>query len=77
MIDYIISNLPALLGALLAIGVVWAYASKILVVVKEVADLLNAILVALADRNLTKEEINTIIEEAKHIPIAIKGLLKK
>ena len=73
MVNYIIM----VLGALLTIGVVWNYASKILAVVKEVADLLNAVLVAMADQKLTKEEIDLIIKEAKEIPAVIKNLLKK
>jgi len=73
MVNYIIMAL----GALLTIGVVWNYASKILAVVKEVADLLNAVLVAMADQKLTKEEIDLIIKEAKEIPAVIKNLLKK
>lgn len=66
-----------ILGAALTVGIVWKYVSKVLVVIKEVADLLNVLLVAMADQKLTKEEIDSIIKEAKDIPAAIKGLLKK
>lgn len=65
------------LGFVLTIGVVWAGVRKILTLLKEVVDLLNVFIVALADQKLTKEEIDSIIKEAKEIPAAIKDLLKK
>jgi len=67
-----LQNIPALIGVLLTIGIVWKYASKVLAVVKEVADLLNVLLVALADQKLTKEEIAPLFR----VPFTLMGSLR-
>lgn len=77
MLDILLKSLPEILTALLAIGVVWKLMGKVLVVLKEVADLLQAVFVALEDKKLTQEEIDKIIEEAKDIPPAVRAVLKK
>jgi len=75
--DYLSGNIPQLLTAVVGIGAVWFILSKALKVLKEITELLNAIVVAFADKKLTKDEINTIVKEAKDIPIAIKTLIRK
>ena len=46
-------------------------------VLKEITELLNAIVVAFADKKLTKDEIDTIVKEAKDVPLAVKALIRK
>jgi len=77
IMDYLSGNIPQLLTAVVGIGAVWFILSKALKVLKEITELLNAIVVAFADKKLTKDEINTIVKEAKDIPIAIKTLIRK
>ena len=77
IMDYLSGNIPQLLTAVVGIGAVWFIMSKALKVLKEITELLNAIVVAFADKKLTKDEIDTIVKEAKDIPIAIKTLIRK
>lgn len=77
MLDMLQGNVAGILGIVIGIGVVWKYVSKILVILKETQELLNAVIVALSDKKLTKEEIEKIKKEAKDIPKAIKDLMKK
>jgi len=77
IMDYLSGNIPQLLTAVVGIGAVWFIMSKALKVLKEITELLNAIVVAFADKKLTKDEIDTIVKEAKDIPLAIKALIKK
>jgi len=77
IMDYLSGNIPQLLTAVVGIGAVWFILSKALKVLKEITELLNAIVVAFADKKLTKDEIDTIVKEAKDIPIAIKTLIRK
>jgi hypothetical protein len=71
------TNLPTIITLLVGITVIWAYATKLLVVVKEIQELATAIIVAFADQKVTKEEIDAIVKEAKDVPAAIKELLDK
>ena len=66
-----------MLTALIGIGAVWVILSKATKVLKEISELLNAIVVAFADKKLTKDEIDTIVKEAKDIPLAVKALIRK
>jgi len=75
--DIILKNLPAIITAIIALGVVWKFLSKGLFLLKEIVDLLQAIFIAFEDRKLTQDEIDNIVKEAKDIPVAIKKVLKK
>lgn len=75
--DYLMGNIPQLLTATIGISAVWFILSKAVKVLKEISELLNAIVVAFADKKLTKDEIDTIIKEAKDVPLAIKALIRK
>jgi len=77
IMDYLSGNIPQLLTAVVGIGAVWFILSKALNVLKEITELLNAIVVAFADKKLTKDEIDTIVKEAKDVPLAVKALIKK
>lgn len=77
IMNYLSGNIPQVLTAVVGIGAVWFILSKALKVLKEITELLNAIVVAFADKKLTKEEIDTIVKEAKDVPLAVKALIKK
>lgn len=77
IMDYLTGNIPQLATAIIGIGAVWMILSKALNVLKEINELLSAIVVALADKKLTKAEIDTIVKEAKDVPLAIKTLIHK
>jgi len=77
IMDYLSGNIPQLLTAVVGIGAVWVILSKAVKVLKEISELLNAIVVAFADKKLTKDEIETIMKEAKDIPLAVKAIIKK
>ena len=77
IMDYLSGNVPQLLTAVVGIGAVWFILSKALKVLKEITELLNAIVVAFADKKLTKDEIDTIVKEAKDVPLAVKALIRK
>jgi hypothetical protein len=70
-------NVPQVLTAVIGIGAVWMILSKVMKVLKEITELLNAIVVAFADKKLSRKEIDAIINEAKDVPLAVKSLLKK
>ena len=77
IMDYLTGNIPQIITAVIGIGAVWLVMSKALNVLKEISELLSAIVVAFADKKLTKDEINTIVKEAKDVPLAVKALIKK
>jgi len=77
IMDYLSGNIPQLLTAVVGIGAVWVILSKAVKVLKEISELLNAIVVAFADKKLTKDEIEIIMKEAKDIPLAVKAIIKK
>ncbi|MFH2137436.1 MAG: hypothetical protein ABII88_02870 [Candidatus Omnitrophota bacterium] len=77
LMDYVSGNIPQIITAVVGIGAVWLVLSKALSVLKEISELLSAIVMAFADKKLTKEEIDTIVKEAKDVPLAIKALIKK
>jgi len=77
IMDYLSGNIPQLLTAVVGVGAVWVILSKAVKVLKEISELLNAIVVAFADKKLTKDEIDTIIKEAKDVPLAVKAIIKK
>ena len=77
IMDYLSGNIPQLLTAIVGIGAVWVILSKAMNILKEITELLNAIVVAFADKKLTKDEIDTIVKEAKDIPLAVKSLIRK
>ncbi len=75
MLDTIIENLPIIITLALSVTLLWSRISKALVVVKETQELLTAIIIAFADQKITREELDTIVKEAKDIPTAIKDLI--
>mgnify|MGYP001389620153 CR=1 FL=1 len=77
IMDYLTGNVPQIITAVVGIGAVWLVMSKALNVLKEISELLSAIVVAFADKKLTKDEIDTIVKEAKDVPLAVKALIKK
>ena len=77
VMSYLSGNIPQILTAVIGIGAIWLVLSKALNVLKEITELLNAIVVAFADKKLTKDEIDTIVKEAKDVPLAVKALIKK
>jgi hypothetical protein len=77
IMDYLTGNIPQIITAVVGIGAVWLVLSKALNVLKEISELLNAIVVAFADKKLTKDEVDTIVKEAKDVPLAVKALIKK
>jgi len=68
MIDKLMENLPAIVTALAALGIVRAYMKKILSLVTEVKELEAVIVKAMEDKKLTDEELQSIMKEAKDIP---------
>lgn len=77
IMDYLTGNVPQIITAVVGIGAVWLVLSKALNVLKEISELLNAIVVAFADKKLTKDEVDVIVKEAKDVPLAVKALIKK
>ena len=77
IMDYLTGNIPQIITAVVGIGAVWLVMSKALNVLKEISELLSAVVVAFADKKLTKDEIDTIVKEAKDVPLAVKALIKK
>ncbi|MDD3087731.1 MAG: hypothetical protein PHP89_04120 [Candidatus Omnitrophica bacterium] len=77
IMDYLTGNVPQIITAVVGIGAVWLVLSKALNVLKEISELLNAIVVAFADKKLTKDEVDAIVKEAKDVPLAVKALIKK
>jgi len=77
IMDYLTGNVSQIITAVVGIGAVWLVMSKALNVLKEISELLNAIVVAFADKKLTKDEVDTIVKEAKDVPLAVKALIKK
>jgi len=80
--EIIVNALPAVITSLIAISIVWKYGMKAMRLITEVKELLTAILIAFtADEDgqvrLTREELDTIIKEAKDIPAAIASVIKK
>ena len=77
VMSYLSGNIPQILTAVIGVGAIWLVLSKALKVLQEITELLNAIVVAFADKKLTKDEIDTIVKEAKDVPLAVKALIKK
>lgn len=77
IMNYFTGNIPQIITAVVGIGAVWLVLSKALNVLKEISELLNAIVVAFADKKLTKDEVDVIVKEAKDVPLAVKALIKK
>ena len=77
LMEYVKGNVPQIITAVVGIGAVWLMLSKALSVLKEISELLSAVVMAFADKKLTKEEIDMIVKEAKDVPLAVKALIKK
>ena len=65
-------NLDTLFNGILGLSVVWAIVAKGLPALKEISELLAVVVAALADKKITKDEMENIIKQAKDIPGAIK-----
>lgn len=76
MIENIINNLPAIATALIALGIVRSYMKKLLALNKEVMELQSAIVEAMEDDKITKEELEDIIKEAQDIPKAVNIVIE-
>lgn len=63
-------------GIVMGVGVVWLRVDKVLKALKEVTDVLTAVTEALADKDLSKEELAKIAKESKEVLIAIKAIFK-
>lgn len=77
LMSYVTGNIPQIATAVIGIAAIWVVLSKALSVLKEISELLSAVVTAFADKKLTKEEIDAILKEAKDIPLAVKALVKK
>lgn len=67
--EFILDNLEVISGLLLGgIAIVGVYLGKAKRVLKEVVELLQAVVDALEDNKISKEEVLKIIKEAKDIP---------
>ena len=69
-----------LLGAIpivLGVGFIWTRVSKLLVLLKEVTDVLVAVTKAFDDKKLTPEEIEEIKKQAVEVAAAAKALVSK
>lgn len=75
MINKLIENLPEIITFLATIGIVRSYMKKLLTVNKEVAELQSAIVDALQDEKITKEEFERIKKEAQDIPEAVNAAI--
>ena len=76
MIDKLIENLPMLIAAIATVGIVRSYMKKLLALNKEVMELQNAIVEAMEDDKITKEELERIKKEAQDIPGAVKKCIE-
>lgn len=75
MIDTLIENIPAFLTFLATVGILRSYMKKLLKLNKEIMDLQTVIVRALADDEITKDEIAAIKKEAADIPAAIRSVI--
>ena len=62
---------------ILSIGVVTAYVVKVSAVLKEVGEVIDAVIEAVADGKILKEEVQNIAKESKDVIPALKALLNK
>jgi len=70
------SNIAGIVTVLLGLALVWGRAQKIILAIKECADVLSVLATALGDQKLTEEEVSSIKKEAFEAIGAIKGLVK-
>jgi hypothetical protein len=61
----------------LGVSLVWTKAEKILIALKEVADILTSLASALSDKTLTTEEIAQIKKEVSEAVAALKAIIGK
>ena len=76
-IESLTNLIPMAIGWILAIGVIWKVLSKILILIKEVGELLIAIAESLQDKKLTAEEMAVLKKELQDVINASKGIFKK
>lgn len=65
------------IGVVLGIGVVSIYVTKLLTLLKEVAEVLTSVQSMLEDGQVTKEEVAKVVEESKDVVEAVKSFGKK
>lgn len=76
IIEVLLNNLPAISGMILGVGLIWNRFSKVLVALKEVTEFLTSIVVSFEDKELTKEEIQTIKKEGIEALSSLKAIFK-
>ena len=72
-LNLIYSAIPYVLG----ISVIAGFLTLVLNLLKEVSDVLVAVVNALEDKQLTKEEVANIVKEAKEVVEAAKKFVHK
>lgn len=68
--------IATILSVALGVTLVWTRVEKVLKALKEVADVLTAVVTALGDKKITEEEIALIKKEASEALAAFKAILK-
>ena len=61
----------------LGVSLVWVKAEKIILALKELANLLTVVVNSLSDQKLTVDEINSIKKEAGELLAAFKAIIGK
>jgi len=75
-LQIILDNLPTILTIIVGSALVWKHIDKALKLMKELQELFTVVLGALADKKLTKKEIDNIVKESKDVGQALKTLFK-
>ena len=74
IIKLLMENIGNISAFILGIGVVGAVVAKIVLITKELAELLNTVSLALADKKISNDEIAKILKEGKDVVTTIKSL---
>jgi len=72
----IMENIANISAFIFGIGVVGVVVAKITAIIKELAELLNTVALALADKKIDNDEIAKILQEGKDVVNSIKNLKK-
>lgn len=74
--EFIMNNLGGITGALAVFGAVAFYIGALRNLLKQVAELINEVVEALDDNQITKEEVAQITKEFNDVIAAIKAFKK-
>ena len=74
IIKLLMENIGNISAFILGIEVVGAVVAKIVLITKELAELLNTVSLALADKKISNDEIAKILKEGKDVVTTIKSL---